>query len=74
MPNFAVFFDRDGTLNEDPGYLGDPNLVKLFPGTGEALSKLKNDLNLLLIVISNQSGIARGLLTEKMVDSVNSKI
>lgn len=74
MPNFAVFFDRDGTLNEDPGYLGDPEEVKLFPGTGEALSELKSKLNFKFIVISNQSGIARGLLTREMVDAVNDKI
>jgi D-glycero-D-manno-heptose 1,7-bisphosphate phosphatase len=74
MGNFAVFFDRDGTLNEDPGYLGDPNSLKLFPDTGKALSDLKKKLNLKLIVISNQSGIARGILTDEMVKSVNEKI
>jgi D,D-heptose 1,7-bisphosphate phosphatase len=74
MANFAVFLDRDGTLNEDPGYLGDPNLVKLLPGTGEALSLLKNELGFKLIVISNQSGISRGIINKEMVDSVNNKI
>lgn len=74
MFNFAVFLDRDGTLNEDPGYLGDPDSLKLFPGTGIALSILKNKLNFKLIVISNQSGIARGILTDEMVGSVNNKI
>jgi len=74
MHNFAVFLDRDGTLNEDPGYLGDPEKLKLFPGTGKALSMLKNKLNFKLIVISNQSGIARGLLTEENVIAVNNRI
>jgi D-glycero-D-manno-heptose 1,7-bisphosphate phosphatase len=74
MPTHAVFLDRDGTLNEDPGYLGDPEKVKLYPGTGEILSLLKNDLNLKLIVVSNQSGIARGLISQKEVESVNGKI
>jgi D,D-heptose 1,7-bisphosphate phosphatase len=74
MVNFGVFFDRDGTLNEDPGYLGDPNQVKLFPGTGEALSLLKNELGFKLIVVSNQSGISRGLISSEMVDSVNNRI
>ncbi len=74
MPQYAVFLDRDGTLNEDPGYLGDPAQVKLFPGTGEALSLLKSKLNFKLIVVSNQSGIARGLISEKEVDAVNSRI
>jgi D,D-heptose 1,7-bisphosphate phosphatase len=74
MPKYAVFLDRDGTINEDPGYLGDPEKVKLFPGTGKALSLLKTRLNFKLIVISNQSGIARGLISEKDVDAVNSRI
>ena len=74
MGNFAVFFDRDGTLNEDPGYLGDPDSLKLYPDIGKALSDLKKKLNPKLIVISNQSGIARGILTDEMVQSVNKKI
>ncbi len=74
MPNFGVFLDRDGTLNEDPGYLGDPNLLNLYPETGRALSLLKNELNFKLIVISNQSGIARGLITKEKVDAVNAKL
>jgi len=74
MLNAAVFLDRDGTINEDPGYIGEPEKVQLLPGTGEALSILKNELKLKLIVISNQSGIARGLLTKEMVESVNKRI
>ena len=74
MPNFGVFLDRDGTLNEDPGYLGDPDIVNLYPETGKALSLLKNELKFKLIVISNQSGIARGLITKEKVNAVNSKL
>jgi D-glycero-D-manno-heptose 1,7-bisphosphate phosphatase len=74
MLTHAVFLDRDGTLNEDPGYLSDPEKVKLYPGTGETLSLLKNDLELKLIVVSNQSGIGRGLITKEEVESVNEKI
>lgn len=72
--NKAIFLDRDGTLNEDPGYLGDPAQVILFPTVGEALNILKNQLNFLLIVVSNQSGVARGLITEEDVKKVNSRI
>lgn len=74
MSSCAVFLDRDGTINEDPGYLGDPSQVKLFPGVAKALAELKSKLNFKLIVISNQSGIARGLITEQMVTAVNEKI
>lgn len=72
--NKAVFLDRDGTLNLDPGYLGDPEKLKLFPETGQALALLKNDYNFLLIVISNQSGVARGLITSEDVKAVNDEI
>jgi len=72
--NLAVFLDRDGTLNEDPGYLRDTNLVKLFDGVGETLSLLKNNFNFKLIVVSNQSGIARGLISDEDVNAVNDKI
>ncbi len=74
MSNRAVFLDRDGTLNENPGYLGDPGKVKLLPFVGEVLSRLKNEFNFFLIVISNQSGIARGLITAGQVEQVNEKI
>jgi len=74
MASHAVFLDRDGTLNEDPGYLGNPGQVKLFPDTGEALSILKNKLNFKLVVISNQSGIIRGLITKENVEAVNRRI
>jgi len=73
MPNLAIFLDRDGTLNEDPGYISDPEKVVLFPETGGALSTLKK-YGFLLIVISNQSGIARGMMTREDVDCVNEKI
>lgn len=74
MQNRAIFLDRDGTINYDPGYLGDSNLVKIYPNVSESLNLLKNNLNFKLIVISNQSGIARKLITEKQVEEVNQKI
>jgi D,D-heptose 1,7-bisphosphate phosphatase len=74
MLNYAIFLDRDGTINEDPGYLGDPDKLKVFPEAGKALSELKNNLHFKLIVISNQSGIARGLITKEDVELINLKI
>lgn len=74
MLNRAVFLDRDGTLNFDPGYLSNPKDLKLFSDTGVALAALKNDYQFKLIVISNQSGIARNLITEEQVNSVNTEL
>ena len=73
MPNHAIFLDRDGTLNEDPGYISDPAKLILFPETGEALSLLKK-YGFLLIIISNQSGVARGLMNKHDVEAVNDKL
>jgi D-glycero-D-manno-heptose 1,7-bisphosphate phosphatase len=59
----GVFLDRDGTLIEDPGYLADPLGMRLLPGVAAAVARL-NAAHLPTIVVTNQSGIARGLLTE----------
>lgn len=59
----AVFLDRDGTIVEDSGYLAHEDRVRLLPGAARAIRRL-NDNGVLAIVITNQSGIARGLLSE----------
>ncbi|HAR41738.1 MAG TPA: UDP-glucose 4-epimerase GalE [Bdellovibrionales bacterium] len=69
----AVFLDRDGTINEDPGYIADPDLIKVYDGVGRALAKLK-EAGYLLIVISNQSGVARGLIPEGALDRVHARL
>lgn len=66
--------DRDDTLNYDPGYLNDPEKVELYPGVGEGLAKLKNEYGFKLFVVSNQSGITRGLITLEQVRAVNDRI
>jgi len=58
----AVFLDRDGTLVDDPGFLKDPNDVRLLPGSGEALARLAR-AGFAIVIVTNQSGIGRGLLT-----------
>ena len=59
----AVFLDRDGTLIEDRHYLGDPAGVRLLPGAADALRRL-NTAGVPAVVVTNQSGIARGHFTE----------
>ena len=61
-PSPAVFFDRDGTIMKDCDYCSDPKDVKIFPGVPEALRRLKSR-GFKLIIITNQSGIGRGLMT-----------
>jgi len=72
-PAAAVLFDRDGTLVEDIPYNGDPDRVLPVPGAREALDRLRG-AGLRLGVVSNQSGIARGLLTATQVAAVNARV
>lgn len=69
----AIFLDRDGTLNPDPGYISRPEDFNLFPQIGTSLKKLKN-AGYLLILITNQSGIARGLISEKQLTQIHNKL
>jgi D-glycero-D-manno-heptose 1,7-bisphosphate phosphatase len=66
----AVFLDRDGTLIEDKGYMKATDQIVLLPGVLDALKKLM-EMNYELIVITNQSGVGRGLITENDVIRVN---
>ena len=59
----AVFLDRDGTIIEDTGFVGHPSGVRLLPGADGAIARL-NQAGLPVIVVTNQSGIARGLFDE----------
>ncbi|HEX7572346.1 MAG TPA: HAD family hydrolase [Bacteroidota bacterium] len=68
----AVFFDRDGTLNEEVEFLSAPEQVRLIPGAGHAVRAV-NENGFLAIVISNQSGIARGLFTEADLIPIHAK-
>ena len=69
----GVFLDRDGTLIEDPGYLADPLAMRLLPGAAEAVARL-NLAGLPAIVVTNQSGIARGLLTEAVYQATEARL
>jgi len=69
----AVFLDRDGTLIEEVKYLSDPEGVVLIPGAVEALTLLR-DAGFVLVVVTNQSGIARGLYEVDDYESVAGRL
>jgi len=73
MSNRAIFFDRDDTLIEDPGFINNPDQVKLLDGVTEALIELKA-MDYKLIVVSNQSGVARGIITEKVLGQIHKRL
>ncbi|GLZ29174.1 hypothetical protein Lesp02_13640 [Lentzea sp. NBRC 105346] len=72
-PPHAVLFDRDGTLIKNVPYNGDPALVEPMPGAGEVLRDLRGH-GVRTGVVSNQSGIGRGVLTRAQVDAVNMRV
>jgi D-glycero-D-manno-heptose 1,7-bisphosphate phosphatase len=69
----AVFLDRDGTLIEEVGYLNHLDRVRVYPWTAEAILRL-NRAGVPAIVVTNQSGVARGYFTEELVKQVHQKI
>jgi D-glycero-D-manno-heptose 1,7-bisphosphate phosphatase len=69
----AVFLDRDGTIIEEVGYLDRPERVELFPWTIDAVRVL-NRAGLAVVLVSNQSGVARGFFTEDVVDAVHQRM
>lgn len=73
MTDIAVFLDRDGTINYDPGYLSDPGALKLLSGASSAIARL-NAEGIKTIVVSNQSGIGRGLFTETRLAKVHDRL
>lgn len=73
MMRKAIFLDRDGTLNPDPGYISDPADFELFPGVPQALARLKK-AGYLLILITNQSGISRGMINPQQLELVHQKL
>lgn len=69
----ALFLDRDGTINYDPGYISNPKGVRILFGVRGALLRFR-ERGYRLIVISNQSGIGRGYLTANDLVAINSRI
>ena len=69
----AVFLDRDGTISEDVGYLNDVTQFRMFPFAAAAIRRL-NDAKLAVIVVTNQSGVGRGMFAESMVHMVHEEM
>ncbi|MFX1419057.1 MAG: D-glycero-beta-D-manno-heptose 1,7-bisphosphate 7-phosphatase [Promethearchaeota archaeon] len=69
----AVFLDRDGVINKEVSYLSDPKNFKFIKGSIDALKILKRK-GFLLIIITNQAGIARGIFTEKILEVIHNKM
>jgi D-glycero-D-manno-heptose 1,7-bisphosphate phosphatase len=71
--NKAIFLDRDGTINEEVNYLKRPEDIRLYPNTIKALLNFK-DSGFLNIIITNQSGIARGYFTEEELSIIHNEL
>lgn len=69
----AVFLDRDGTIIHDKGYLSDPKKIDYFSNTVEALKLLKK-AGFILVVVTNQSGVARGYFAENDIKIIHTQI
>lgn len=71
--NKAVFLDRDGTISEEVNYLTNPAQLKILPKAGKAI-KLLNENGFKVIVVTNQSAIARGYITEEDLETIHRKM
>jgi D-glycero-D-manno-heptose 1,7-bisphosphate phosphatase len=73
MSRPAVFLDRDGTINEEMGYINHVSRFKLLPGVVDAI-RLLNQAGLAVVVITNQSGAARGYFPPSLVPEVHRRL
>ena len=73
LKEITVFLDRDGTINQDCGYLASPEEFQFFPDVLENLARL-NHLGARVIVVTNQSGLARGFLSESDLVGIHRKL
>jgi D-glycero-D-manno-heptose 1,7-bisphosphate phosphatase len=70
MPAIGIFLDRDGTINDEVDFLTNPDELHLIDGSAEAIAEA-NKLGCKVVVITNQSGVARGFLTEQRLKSIH---
>lgn len=69
----TVYLDRDGTINEDVGYLADPEGLVLIDGSARAI-RLLNERGFKVVVVTNQSGVGRGFYTDSDVEAVHARL
>jgi len=69
----GIFFDRDGTVNVEVDFLRDPDELEIIPGVAKAIREA-NEMGIRVFIITNQSGIARGFLTEKDLERVHERL
>ncbi len=69
----CLFLDRDGTINVEKNFIKDPVDLELIPGAATVIREARR-MNLKTIVVSNQSGVARGIMTEDDVENVNARL
>jgi D-glycero-D-manno-heptose 1,7-bisphosphate phosphatase len=69
----GVFIDRDGTLNEEVGYINHIDRFRLYPWSAAAIAKL-NRARIPVVVVTNQAGLARGFFTERLLAEVHEKM
>jgi histidinol-phosphate phosphatase family protein len=73
MSNKAVFLDRDGTINEEVNYLSKIEQLEILPNSAKAI-KFLNENDFKVIVITNQSGVARGYFSKERLEDINSHL
>ena len=69
----AVFMDRDGTISKEVGYIRDPSDLRILPGAVDAV-RLINESGMKAVLVTNQSGVARGHFSEEQLQKVHSKL
>ncbi len=69
----ALFLDRDGTINIDRVYIHDPKLIELIPGAAKSIKKAQ-DAGFAIVVVTNQSGISRGLIDKNALPLINRRV
>ena len=69
-----VLVDRDGTINEERHHLADPDAVTLIPGSADALVRLRDELGMGIVVVTNQAEVGRGNLTPGDLDRIHARL